>query len=75
MFCFVCFFVYLQDQNPTESISLVDMNVTLNGQIGHPNAMQITALVRSKTRNYYVYAENGKVSTDMLNVSGWLAIQ
>ncbi len=50
-----------QDQHPTESIPVIDMNVTLNGQTGHPNAMQITALVRSRTRNYYVYAENGKV--------------
>ena len=37
------------------------MNVTMNGQTGHPNAMQITALIRGKTRNYYVYAESGKV--------------
>lgn len=50
-----------QDQNPTESIPLVDMNVTMNGQTGHPNAMQITALIRGKTRNYFVYAESGKV--------------
>lgn len=51
----------LQDQHPTESIPLINMNVTMNGQTGHPNAMQITALIRGKTRNYFVYAESGKV--------------
>lgn len=38
----------------------------MNGQTGHPNAMQITALVRGKTRNYYVYAESGKVRVLLL---------
>lgn len=37
------------------------MNVTMNGQTGHPHGMQITALIRGKTRNYFVYAESGKV--------------
>ena len=50
-----------QDKHPTESIPLIDMNVTMNGQTGHPHGMQITALIRGKTRNYFVYAESGKV--------------
>ena len=51
----------LQDSSPTETIPLSDLNVTMNGQTGHPNGMQITAVIRGKTRNYYVYAETGKV--------------
>ena len=50
-----------QDSSPTETIPLSDLNVTMNGQTGHPNGMQITAVIRGKTRNYYVYAEIGKV--------------
>jgi len=53
-----------QDPQPTETLPLMDVNVTLNGQTGHPNGMQITALIRGKTRNYYVYSESGQVYTD-----------
>ena len=61
--------IHLQDQHPTESIPITDMNVTMNGQTGHPNAMQITAIIRGKTRNYFVYAENGKVKTVQIIVA------
>ena len=57
---------HTQDLHPTETIPLMDLNVTLNGQTGHPHGMQITALIRGKTRNYYVYSESGHVSSTYL---------
>eukprot|EP00731_Ephydatia_muelleri_P029286 Em0020g930a len=54
----------MTDPAPTESIDLLDLNVTLNGQIGHPNAMQITAIIKGRTRNIFVYAESGQ---DIMN--------
>ena len=54
----------MTDPVPTESIELLDLNVTLNGQIGHPNAMQITAVIKGRTRNIFVYAESGQ---DIMN--------
>ena len=50
-----------QDAKPKESISLLDLNVTLNGISGRPNVMQMTALVRGRTRNYFVYSDNSQV--------------
>jgi hypothetical protein len=39
----------------------MDLNVTVNVQTGHPNAMQMMALIRGKTRNYFVYSDSGQV--------------
>jgi hypothetical protein len=45
-----------------ETIPLEHINVTLQGQTGHPNGMQITATIKKKSRNIFVYAEQGVVS-------------
>lgn len=45
-----------------EVIPLDRVNVTLQGQTGHPNGMQITAVIKGKSRNIFVYAEQGLVS-------------
>ena len=50
-----------QDPTPTETIPLVDLNVVMTEQTGHPNGMQITASIKGKSRNIYVYAEQGQV--------------
>ena len=55
----------LQDHTPTEVLPLMDLNVTVNVQTGHPNAMQMMALIRGKTRNYFVYSDSGQVSGDL----------
>lgn len=55
----VSYFKKISDSTPTEVIPLADLNVTMNGQTGHPNGMQMTALIRGKSRNYFVYAESG----------------
>ena len=55
-------FVKNKDVNPVETIPLDKINVTLQGQTGHPNGMQITALIKNKSRNIFVYAEHGLVS-------------
>ncbi|XP_003385504.1 PREDICTED: arf-GAP with dual PH domain-containing protein 1-like [Amphimedon queenslandica] len=49
----------LQDVHPVETIPLDKINVTLQGQTGHPNGMQIIALIKGKSRNIFVYAEQG----------------
>jgi hypothetical protein len=49
----------LQDVRPVETIPLEHINVTLQGQTGHPNGMQITATIKKKSRNIFVYAEQG----------------
>lgn len=45
-----------------ETIPLDNINITLQGQTGHPNGMQITAVIKGKSRNIFVYAEQGLVS-------------
>lgn len=45
-----------------ESIPISDLNVTLQDQTGRPNGMQISALLKGKSRNIFVYADNGHVS-------------
>lgn len=56
----------LQDPKPKECIPLLDLNITLNGVSGRPNGMQMTALVKGKTRNYFVYADTGQVRYDQI---------
>ena len=58
---------FIQDTQPTETIPLSELNVTMNGQTGHPNGMQITAVIRGKSRNYFVYAESGMVCCEQLD--------
>jgi hypothetical protein len=58
------YFRKITDHTPTEVLPLLDLNVTLNVQTGHPNGMQMTALIRGKTRNYFVYSDSGQ---DIMN--------
>ena len=46
---------------------MVDLNVTLNSNTGHPNGMQMVAVVKGKTRNYFVYSESPQVRTTSLH--------
>ena len=50
----------VQDK-PKEIIPVVDLNVTLNSNTGHPNGMQMVAVVKGKTRSYFVYSESPQV--------------
>ena len=59
---------HTQDHNPTETLPLIDVNVTVNVPAGHPNAMQITALIRGKTRNYFVYSDSGQVYMNYIHL-------
>lgn len=61
-------FDYFQDASPVETISLDKINVTLQGQTGHPNGMQIIALIKGKSRNIFVYAEQGLVSYTLFSI-------
>ena len=56
----ICLFGCLQDK-PKEVLSVVDLNVTLNSNTGHPNGMQMVAVVKGKTRSYFVYSESPQV--------------
>ena len=64
LFTFVSVDVCLgpQDPHPVEVIPLDCLNITLAEQAGHPNGMQITALLKGKSRNIFVYTEQGEVS-------------
>ena len=61
LYCYPLLLVCLQDPKPKEIISLLDLNITLNGVSGRPNVMQLTALIRGRTRNYFVYSDNSQV--------------
>lgn len=56
----LCYYRKIDDPKPKESIPLLDLNVTLNGISGRPNVMQMTALVRGRTRNYFVYSDKSQ---------------
>ena len=64
----------LQDLKPKESIPLLNLNITLNGVSGRPNVMQMTAVVKGRTRNYFVYSDNSQVDTDALIVCVYLIV-
>ena len=66
----IVLFSFLQDPSPVETIPIIDLNVTLQGQTGHPNGMQITAILKGKSRNIFVYAEHGHVSFCRIKYSG-----
>lgn len=55
----------MQDK-PKEILPVVDLNVTLNSNTGHPHGMQMVAGVKGKTRSYFVYSENPQVRTRFL---------
>jgi hypothetical protein len=50
----------VQDK-PKEVLPVIDLNITLNSEAGHPNGMQMVAFVKGKTRNYFVYSQSAQV--------------
>jgi ABC-type branched-subunit amino acid transport system substrate-binding protein len=49
----------VQDK-PKEVLPVIDLNITLNSEAGHPNGMQMVAFVKGKTRNYFVYSQSAQ---------------
>lgn len=49
---------YFVKDKPKEVLPVVDLNVTLNSNTGHPHGMQMVAVVKGKTRSYFVYSES-----------------
>jgi hypothetical protein len=50
---------YVKDK-PKEVLPVIDLNITLNSEAGHPNGMQMVAFVKGKTRNYFVYSQSAQ---------------
>ena len=52
-----------QDSSPKHNIPVERINVTLEVAVDKNNSMQIMARMDGKTRNIFVYAESGTVSS------------
>lgn len=69
-------FYLIQDRNPKESISISHLNVTLEvpGMENRSNAMLIAYHSKKarKTRNIFVYAEDGEVHRQLIDMCMYL---
>lgn len=60
-------FPFFQAKEPKINIKIDVINATFQpAKVGNPNGLQITYLKDNKTRNIFVYHENGKVQGPIL---------